>query len=57
MRWREAVWEVRTHERACHRAETKLYRCQKFEKQCVFFEIPKDPVSEYVALSAMHVRS
>lgn len=22
-------------------------RCQKLEKQCVFFEIPKDPVSEY----------
>ncbi|CAG8138900.1 unnamed protein product [Penicillium nalgiovense] len=27
--------------------ERPCTRCQKLEKQCVFFEIPKDPVSEY----------
>lgn len=27
--------------------QTVIYRCQKLEKQCVFFEIPKDPVAEY----------
>ncbi|KAJ5310267.1 uncharacterized protein N7443_002728 [Penicillium atrosanguineum] len=25
-----------------------IYRCQKLEKQCVFFEIPKDPVAERI---------
>ncbi|KAJ6148690.1 hypothetical protein N7497_010672 [Penicillium chrysogenum] len=27
--------------------ERPCTRCQKLDKQCVFFEIPKDPVSEY----------
>ncbi|OQE03012.1 hypothetical protein PENVUL_c036G01024 [Penicillium vulpinum] len=38
---------------ACRQSKVKCdgerpcTRCQKLEKQCVFFEIPKDPVSEY----------
>lgn len=35
------------HTFICKKPMLRKARCQKLEKQCVFFEIPKDPVSEY----------
>lgn len=48
MRWQKAVHEVSlSHSNGSGKSILIDSRCQKLAKKCVFFEIPKDAVSEY----------
>jgi len=46
MRWRAAMHKVSFVLSLVRIILIELRRCQKLDKQCIFFNIPKDPVSE-----------